>query len=252
MRCAARIILVLCGFVAGACDKEPTKLEPVTQASPSASATATASAPPADTKPVKPQLAVDDSAAYVSGERFDLAQPDPKGRIAAALSGKPVAGETITVEAAREAKTPKVATVLGALAAAKAAAALVHTRKRDGATAEIRFVLAPKREGCTAIGYIARDGAINAWTAGGTTALRFTRGMAGPDLTRGSEGVRKLIAACDSPSWAVAADENVTWGLVVDLVLAVSGAEDGGTPPKARDVSLVGKAVPGQKVADGD
>src|SRR5438874_2481100 len=82
----------------------------------------------------------------------------------------------------------------------------------------------------------------------GTTALRFTRGMAGPDLTRGSEGVRKPVAACDSPSWAVATDDNVTWGLAIDLVLAVSSAEDGGTPPKARDVALVAKAVPGQKV----
>ncbi len=237
--------LVLCG-----CDKdEPTKLERMTShAPPPASSTP---APSVD-KPTKPQLAVDDTAAFVAGERFDLAQPDPKGRLVAALSTRPVAGETITLEAARDAKTPKVAIVMGALAAAKAKSVLVRTRKRDGVTAEIPFVLLPKREGCSAVGYIAKDGAINAWTAGGTTAARFTRGMAGPDLTRGSEGVRKLIASCDSPSWTIATDDNVTWGLAIDLVLSVSNPDDGGTPPKAKDVSLAAKATPGQKVADGD
>jgi hypothetical protein len=244
--------LALIGLVFLACDKEPSKLEQMAKPSAVPGTVSTAPTPAVDTKPVKPQLAVDDTAAFVAGERFDLAQPDPKGRLVAALGTKPVAGETITLEAAREAKTPKVATVIGALAAAKAKGVLVRTRKRDGVTAEIPFVLSPKREACTAVGFIAKDGAINAWTAGGTTAARFTRGMAGPDLTRGSEGVRKLIAACDSPSWAVATDDSVTWGLAIDLVLAVSGAEDGGTPPKAKDVSLVTKATPGQKVGEGD
>jgi hypothetical protein len=258
MRRAVRT-LVLLAFACGlsACDKEPTKLEQMTQSASASAAsptTSTAAAPTA-TAPSKPQLAVDDAAAYVSGERFDLAQPDPKGRLVAALSTKPVAGETITLEATRDAHTPKVATVFGALAATKAKGVLVRTRRRDGVTAEIAFVIGSKREGCTAVGYIAKDGAINAWTAAGTKALRFTRGMAGPDLTRGSEGVRKLIASCDASSWAVAADDSVTWGLVVDLVLAVSFAEDGGTPARngsARDVSLVGKAVPGQPVGDAD
>ncbi|HEY8076341.1 MAG TPA: hypothetical protein VIF62_19585, partial [Labilithrix sp.] len=69
-----------------------------------------------------------------------------------------------------------------------------------------------------------------------------------PDLTRGSEGVRKLVAACDAPAWLVASDDAVTWGLVFDLVLAVSGMDDGGTPPRAREVALAAKATPGQKV----
>lgn len=240
------------GLVLWACDKEPTKLEQMTGAASAPPPAVSTAPPPTVDKPTKPQLAVDDTAAFVAGERFDLAQPDPKGRLVAALSTRPVAGETITLEASRDAKTPKVATVIGALAASKAKGVLVRTRKRDGTTAEIPFVIGPKREACTAIGYIAKDGAINAWTAGGTTAARFTRGMAGPDLTRGSDGVRKLIAACDSPSWAIATDDNVTWGLAIDLVLAVSGAEDGGTPPKAKEVSLVTKATPGQKIGDAD
>src|SRR3954471_16091335 len=108
--------IALIGLVLWACDKEPTKLEQMTSAAPVVSSVP----PPTVDKPSKPQLAVDDTAAFVAGERFDLAQPDPKGRLVAALSTRPVAGETITLEAAREAKTPKVATVIGALAVAKA------------------------------------------------------------------------------------------------------------------------------------
>ena len=138
--------------------------------------------------------------------------------------------------------------MFGALASRKAKAVEVHTPQRDRNAAEVVFVLDAKAEGCATVGYIAKDSAIDTWPSSGATAERFTHGMAGPDLTRGSLGIRKRVLACDSPVWFAAADDNVTWGLVFDLVLAVMRPDDAGLP-KARGVALLTKTpVPGRKV----
>jgi hypothetical protein len=72
--------------------------------------------------------------------------------------------------------------------------------------------------------------------------------MAGPDNTLGSAGIRAIIEKCDSPTWAITADETVTWGLLVDLALSVLQGEDAG-PPKAKDIVLLPTStVPGRKV----
>ncbi len=238
------------GLFSAGCDKDEAK--PTSSAASASAATATpaASAPPPpfmNGVTPKPQLAVDDTAAFVAGERIDVAA-DAKGRIAGALAGKQVEGETLVLNASRDAKLPKVAAVFAALASKKAKAVEVHTPLRDRSNAEMVFVLDAKPEGCAAVGYIAKDSAIATWPASGATADRFTHGMAGPDLTRGSEGIRKRVLACDSPAWFAAADDNVTWGLVFDLVIAVMRPDDAGLP-KARSVSLLTKTpVPGRKV----
>jgi hypothetical protein len=239
-------------LAASACDdKTPPPKGSSASGTPTAEATASTPVPPAPatpTTPTKPQLAVDDTAAFVAGERIEMAAPDPKGRIAGSLTGKPVLGETIVLNAARDAKLPKVLAVFGALASKKAKAVEVHTPQRDRSAAEMVFVLDAKAEGCATVGYIAKDSAIATWPSSGATAERFTHGMAGPDLTRGSEGIRKRVLACDSPTWFVAADDNVTWGLVFDLALAVMRPDDAGLP-KARAVALLTKTpVPGRKV----
>jgi len=243
----AFVVIALGALVLGACDKDPPPPTPVT--TPSAT-TAAPEAPAAPATPTKPQLAVDDTAAFVSGERLDLAAPDAKGRIAAALAQKPVEGETIVLNAARDAKLPKVLAVFAALASKKAKAVEVHTPLRDRSASELVFVIGAKAEGCAAVGFIAKDSAITAWPASGATAERFSHGLAGPDLTRGSEGIRKRVLACDSPTWFVSADDNVSWGLVYDLAIAVMHPDDAGLP-KARSVALLGKTpVPGRKVED--
>lgn len=233
-----------------ACDKEPTKLEKMQQgasAPGTAAASATAEVKPAAASP--PLVTVEDAAAMIGGDRVDFGAPDPKGQLGLATAGKKIEGETIAVIASRDVKMPKVANVVAALVAAKAKAIVIKTAKRDKTTAEIPLALDAKREGCAAVGFIAKDGVINAWPASGASAARFSRGMAGPDITRGSEGVRKQMASCDAGHWFVSADDGVTWGLVVDLIVAVGEPEDGGTPPKAKQVALLTKtAVPGRKI----
>jgi hypothetical protein len=249
----SRLAPIAFALTVAGCDKDPPKPtdQGITTATstvtgPGAPTTPAASAVPSG--PTKLQLAVDDTAAFVAGERFDLAAPDPKGRLVAALTGKPVEGETVVLNASRDAKLPKVVWMFAALAAKKAKAVDVHTPLRDRSPGETVFALGAKPEGCSAVGFIGKDNAIAAWPASGATAERFTHGMAGPDLTRGSEGVRKRVLACENPNFFVSADDNVTWGLVFDLARAVLHPDDGGLP-KPRSAALLSKTpVPGRKV----
>jgi hypothetical protein len=247
-------LLFFAAFAAGTagcdgCDPQPTNAEKLAK---SASSPPSATPPAAEAKPAAraPLVIVEDAATMIDGDRVEVVGPDFKGRLAAALSGKKVEGETIAVVAARDVKMPTVAHVVRAIAAAKPKAVIVKTAKRDRSTAEIPIAIDARREGCAAVGYIAKDSAINAWPASGATAARFTRGMAGPDITRGSEGIRKQMAACDVGHWFIAADDGVTWGLLLDLVVAVGEPDDGGAPPRAREVAILAKAVPGRKIEE--
>lgn len=232
--------------LASACDKADPP--PAGKAAPSASVTAAATTPAPPAAPTKPQLAIDDTGASVGGDRVDFAAPDAKGRLGVALGGKPVAGEELVLDAARNTKTSKVTTLFSALTAAKVKGVRVRTAKRDGSQAELAFVLGTKLQDCAGVGMIGKDLAIRAWSAAGAGGARFSKGMAGPDNTLGSAGIRKIVDKCESPTWAITADETVTWGLLVDLALSVVQGEDAG-PPKARDIVLLPTTtVAGRKV----
>lgn len=230
------------------CDKDPPKKDvtPTTSATAAPSAIA---APTAPTTPQKPQLALDDTAAFIAGERLEIGGADAKSRLSAGLAGKLVEGETLVLNAARDTKMPKVVLLFSALQARKVKAVEIHTPLRDRSAAELVFTTSTKPADCSAVGYIAKDSTINTWTVGGANAERFSHGMAGPDLTRGAPGIRKRVLACEaSPVWFASADDNVTWGLVFDVAVAVMRPEDAGLP-KARSVAVLLKTpVPGRKV----
>ncbi|MBS2012371.1 MAG: hypothetical protein JST00_05770 [Deltaproteobacteria bacterium] len=237
--------------LAGCDDKEKTPPKPSSSASSAASTAAPAPTPTAPAAPSKPQFAIDDTAVFVAGERFETAPADLRGRLVAAIGDKPVAGETVVLNAARETKLPKVVALFSALVAKKVKGVEVHTARRDKSMAEVTFVTNMKPADCSAVGSIAKEGFISVWPANGAGAAdRFARGMAGPDITRGSEGLRKRLTSCDSPVFFLTADESITWGLLFDLELAATGNEDGGAAlAKPRSPSLLTKpAVAGHKI----
>jgi hypothetical protein len=235
--------------MASACDNEPSKAQ--TPANSASASAATPAPPPPPPAPKALLVVVDDGAAMFDGDRIDLTSPEPKGRLSTAVSGKKVAGESITIVAARETKMPKVAQVIAAVAGANPKAIVVKTMKRDRTTVDLPIALDAKREGCAAVGYVAKDSSSSSWPASGATATRYTKGMAGPDITRASDGLRKLVGACDATHLFVGSDEGVTWGLVADLAIAVLDPEDGGAAAaKAKQIVVVAKATPGRKLED--
>jgi hypothetical protein len=241
--------LALLTVLSLACDNEPNKAQTPAK---SASATAATSAPPPPPPAPKALIVtVDDNAAMFDGDRVDFTSPDVKGRLGVGVSGKKVAGETVSIVAARETKMPKVAQVIAAVAAAKPKGIVVKTMKRDRTTVDLPIALGAKRDGCAAVGYVAKDSSSSSWPASGATATKYTKGMAGPDITRASDGVRKLVGACDATHFFVGADEGVTWGLVADLAIAVLDPEDGGAATaKAKEVVVLSKATPGRKLEE--
>ena len=246
---ARSVALLAVVLAAAACDEKKTE---ATSAAPSATATPTTPPPaPTPSAPSKPQLAADDTAVFVAGERIEVAAPDLKGRIAAVLSDKPVAGEDLVLNAARPTKIPKITALFAALIAKKAKSVEVHTPRRDGSDGHVLFGLTLKPSDCSAVGFIAKDNAITVWPVSGAAAERFNHGMAGPDLTRGSEGLRKKTLACDSPVFFVAADDSITWGLTFDLAEATLSADDAGLP-KPRTAALLVKTPTSGRKADVD
>lgn len=243
-RVAARIItaLSIASALAG-CDDKPK--DAPKDAAPAVTASAAASAPPKE--PESTTISMDDAAVTINGARVPFEGADPRVRIATELGGKPkIAGEVVPLVVMRPAKATKVAIAVAALKDAKAKSVVVRGQKRDGQMAEIPVTFGASAP-CVAAASIGKDVAINVWTIGGTTARRFAKGMAGPDLTLGSEGFRKAIAACDTKVAVLAADESVTWGLLYDLALTTKEDPD----PKTKDVAFaltVETAVAGRKV----
>jgi hypothetical protein len=247
-----RMGCAISGSAVSGCDHEPTKLDQMAEAAAAppapVAAPEEAGPPPAQ---VPPAILVTDNACSINGEEVQFINPDARDRIAAMVADKPlVQGTIVPFEAAREAKTPRIAAVVSALRKAKAAGVSIHTRKRDNATGELllRFSHAAASD-CTPVAMIMRDGSIAVWSAGGGTAQKYARGFAGPDLTLATEGLRKFSAACASAVWVLGADDNITWGLTFDLAMRSERDGDGGSGIRAADTLLANEApVPGRKV----
>ncbi len=213
--CLLGLIGLVCAIAA--CDDKPKDVAPTKDAAPVPLVAATASAAPKE--PETTTISMDDTAVTVNGSKVPFEGQNPRARIVTELMGKPkIAGEVVPLVVLRAAKASKVSIVVGALKDALAKSIVVRAQKRDGQMAEAPVSLATPAP-CSAVAMIGKDVAISVWTVGGTTARRFAKGMAGPDLTLGSEGFRKTIAACDSPVAVLAADDSVSWGLVYDLAL---------------------------------
>lgn len=238
-------LLIPC-LLAAACEEKKTASAPD---APSSSASSNTLAPPPVAKP--PFLSVDEKACHLGGDNVDLSAGDAKARVAAILGTKPlVAGEMLELQALRDVKFPKMAALVEGARTAKAKGLIVKTSRRDNTIGEleIRFDHAPFAS-CSAVASIAKDSGINVWPAGGGTADHFTKGMAGPDMTRGVAGAQKVAGACaESYVWAVTADESVQWGLVFDLAIQAMGAFDGGKSMRATQLDVLPDAVPGRKV----
>ena len=236
------ILLAVLAVALVACDEKETA-----KGSQPSATTATTPPPPPPPPPEKPPIVfVEDAALTVSGERID-ASGDVKGRLLAVLSAKPkVSGEVLEIQAVRDVKYPRVAAAVAAVREAKAKGAIVKTALRDNSLGELPLDFAPPAA-CSPVGMIAKDSAILVWPVGGGTATRFTHGMAGPDMTLGSDGMRKVGASCDSTTFVVAADDGVKWGLVFDLAMAAKTSAAG--PPKQTQASIPAEPpVPGHKL----
>lgn len=243
------ISLALLALAVFGCEKEPSKLEALVDA---ASTTPVAPKPTAAEPAKAPLLVIEANAVAVGPDRVMAGDTDFASKIAALVAGKPkIEGEEVEVTALRQAKPSYVTALIAGLQKAKAKSVILKTENRDKVAIALPVVF-PKQPiaPCTVVALIRKDGGISVWTVGGKIATRLNRGFAGPDMTLGSEAVRKASSSCDSPLWLVGGEEALTWGLVFDLALASRAPAEAGAQMKAKDTAIVaGDVVPGRKVA---
>lgn len=229
----------------GGCD-EPASQGPGGKAAPEAAAavTATASAPPEP--PRAPDIVVDAANVAVGSDRVATGEPGLADKVGVFLGGRPmIAGNVVSFVAMRNAKPSHVFAVVTALRKAKATGAVVKSEARDGTTQKMPLSFTTSVGDCTTVAWIAKDAAIDVWPAGGGTAKRVIKGLAGPDMTLGTEAMRKQWTGCGSPELVVGAEDVMSWGLVFDLAEAALQAS--GT--RVSTAVLVTNAVPGRKLA---
>jgi hypothetical protein len=244
--------VIAAGLWAMGCDDAKPKAmdAPAQPATPASSVPSPPATPP---PPHAPDILVDDTGCTINGEAFTGAPAEWRDRVVAFLSGKPlVAGQPVEVSVMRDAKMPKIEAALVALKRAKAKSVIVHTPTREQTMGTLELTLTHGAlTDCTAVAMIEHDVAVGLWGIGGGTAQRFPHGLAGPDLTLGTEALKKRAAGCDSSSWVLGADDSITWGLAFDLAMRAKAATDGAAPIRATSVILATTApTPGRRFTE--
>jgi hypothetical protein len=217
-------------------------------AAPAATAAAATAAPPTPPAPAEearaPEIIVDRVNVDVGKNRTTSGR-GLEDRVGVFLRGSPgIEGRTVDVVAMRAAVPSDVAAVVEALRQAKAAGAGVKTEARDATTQRLPVTFVTSLPDCATALWIGKDASLHLWPAGGGTAKRVPRGLAGPDLTLGMEAMEKLAADCEAPAFAVGADDTMTWGLVFDVAQAAQHQRW----TRTSGAVLVTGAVPGRKV----
>ena len=228
--------------LAAACD-EPHSQGSAPEAAPPPP---TVTAPPAAPDPPRaPDIVIDGTNVSVGTNRLATGELGLADKLAVFLTAQPmVAGNAVSFVAMRNAKPSRVAAVVAALRKAKAASAVVGTEARDGTTQRVSLSFTTGVADCTTVAWIAKDAAIDVWPAGGGTAKRIIKGLAGPDMTLGTEAMRAQWTRCSASELVVGADDVMPWGLVFDL--ATAGTQASGTHPST--AVLVTNPVPGRKL----
>jgi hypothetical protein len=195
-------------------------------------------------------LVVDELGLYLQTHRIDMAAKDAEDRLKAAVAGLPVKQKAVPIEAARNAKTQHVGALARALGQAGAVEIDVKTPSRGGADAVLKLLpeqVAGQAPECAVVAMIKKDNTTAVWRLKGGTATKFSKGLAGPDMSMTYDGMKDQMASCASVDWFLAGEDNVIWGLIFDLGLIVARADP---PPKATNAVLLYEApVAGRAVS---
>jgi len=227
-----------------ACDSDAARPDSRPEAG-IATPAATATVAPAPPEVRAPDIVVDPGHVSVGADRVLAGEQGLADKVSVFLAGRPmIEGRTVDVVAMRNARASQVAAVVVALRGAKASGVVVKTEARDSSTQGLPLSFDTTLQPCTTIAWIAKNAAIDVWPVGGGKAKRINKGLAGPDMTLGTEAVRTAGARCDASELVVGAEDPMTWGLVFDLATMALHA------PGARVNRgvLVTTAVPGRKL----
>ncbi len=200
------------------------------KAPPTASAT-----PPAESAPVEPakpkgppQFVVNSVGAKVGFSLILLDKPDGPGRLEKELSGanKYIDGKDVLLKADRKSKMKAVITMVSALAKHGAKTIHIKTQTREEYPDKVAFT--PESEvkdppPCSVVAMVLEDRSSAVWRLKGTTAIRHSKGLAGPDLSMTGDVIVRLAKGCKKSSTIfITAADNIEWGLAYDLAASTT------------------------------
>jgi hypothetical protein len=226
-----------------ACDEQGKGAPASPEAAPALAPAAPAPAPPPEVR--APDIIVDPSHVSIGNERVATGEPGLADKIGVFLAGRPmIEGRTVELVAMRNAKPSQVLATVAAVRRARATGAAIKTEARDTTTQRLPLSFANPTDSCTTVAWIAKDAAIDVWPISGGRAKKIYKGLAGPDMTLGTDAIRAVAAGCNASVLVAGADEAMTWGLVFDLATTALAAPGS----RASAVVLVASAVPGRKL----
>ena len=154
-----------------------------------------------------------------------------------------IEGNTVELVAMRNAKPSQVAAVVAALRG-EGHGRVIKTEARDGTTQPMPVSFATSVADCARSRGSPRTPPSTCGRQEAGTAKRVGEGLAGPDMTLGTEAMRRQWSSCSAPELVVGADDVLTWGLVFDLATTVLGSPGS----RANAAVLITSAAPGHKL----
>lgn len=244
---AGVVVSLLLG--ATACDEEKKPADVVKPAA-TPSATATAEAPRR-----MPEVSLHPKGVNVGIDELSLSAPSFNVSFNSLLKKYPVEQpDTVIFNVDRKVTTPVATKIFYALVDAGAKQIEVRTKPRG--TFPDKLIISSEKDvddsipGCTYVGMVLENFGAAFWRKQGGTAKRYSKGMAGPDLSAMHEIMHKEAQSCNSKVFLFSAADEIEWGHAYDIAASVKAAD----PPYDsinKYVLLRDDPVPGKPVKIG-
>jgi hypothetical protein len=230
----ARIrFIVRCGLVLStalaACSCEDSKkAQPAAPDAANSVAPKPSAQPPVQAQPARmPEVTIDSSHVQIGMDELLLTVPSYASALKVMIGRYPVSRpDQVVLNAARATKHPDVSALVAALFDAGAKSIEVRTAPRGQFPGKLVLTadkaIAAKAPACTYVGMVLKDLGLTFWHIKGGLAKRYSKGMAGPDLTMMHESLAKEIDQCSSTVFLFSAEESVEWGHAFDLATSVA------------------------------
>ena len=176
-----------------------------------------------------PQVTLHSKAVSVGIDELQLSVPSFDVAFKSLLKKYPVdQPEKVVFNVDRKVKTPVATKIFYALADAGAKKIEVHTKPREtfpGTLIISSENSVDKIPACTYVGMIMGNLGATFWKKSGGTAKRYTKGMAGPDLSAMHEVMHKEAKSCNSKLFLFSASDDIDWGHAYDIATSVKAAD---------------------------
>ncbi len=220
---AAAIGIALLAAAATACDEEKKPDAPDAVAT-------TAPAVPTIPPPVRmPEVTLTATSVQAGIDDLQIAVPSFDAALKRLIEKYPVSTpEVVVLNADRKVSTPLAIKIAYALFDAGAKAIEVRTKPRGSFPGALK-IQSDKQAGkvppCAFAATIQENFGVAFWPVRGGQGKRYSKGMAGPDLSAMHEVFAKDEASCTSTVFFFSADATVEWGHAYDLATSVVAHE---------------------------